>query len=150
MAAAPLVRRAKGDCAYCDYSCAMGDCCELRCFNPVHNWQVGWGKPVAKLTADDLPVGQPVAFTLPHQQSNAKNMILIIPDWLGGYDKDFRGYAIYLDYRCVDAYGAHARTALGGPCRQANERDWLCDAPVAAGPCCVRPAGSRRAFTTRR
>lgn len=73
-----LHHAAQSGCEYCDYTCAMGGCCDTRCFNPVHNWQLGWGKPMAVLNSDTLPTGVWSEFDLPLQQVHARDMVVSI------------------------------------------------------------------------
>jgi hypothetical protein len=59
-------------------SCLMGGCCALRCFNAPHSWQLGWGSPLAVLNSATFPVGVPLSFFLPSQQSvGGGNMIVL-------------------------------------------------------------------------
>ncbi|KAL6759131.1 Gametolysin peptidase M11-domain-containing protein [Haematococcus lacustris] len=89
-----------GSCDYCDYTCPMGGCCDTRCFNPPHNWQLGWGSPIVTLNAVTLPPGLPVTLTLPPQQATKQNMVLIVPDWLSAAQKGTsRPVAWFLGYR---------------------------------------------------
>lgn len=57
-----------GTCQYCDYSCPMGGCCDVRCFNSPHNWQLGWGTPLTTLSTATFPVGSFITISMPNQQ----------------------------------------------------------------------------------
>jgi hypothetical protein len=65
-------RSAIGTCQYCDYSCPMGGCCDVRCFNSPHNWQLGWGTPLTTLSSATFPVGSFITIALPNQQVGEK------------------------------------------------------------------------------
>ncbi len=54
-------------CSHCDWSSAMGYCCDTRCFSAPHNFQMGWSKPIAKINGERLSVGNTLAFELPSQ-----------------------------------------------------------------------------------
>ena len=68
-------------CQYCDMTCAMGACCDLRCFNPPHNWQLGWSSPIMTLNTVTFTPGTWVTLELPAQHTSTTNMILIQPNW---------------------------------------------------------------------
>ncbi|CAJ1440022.1 unnamed protein product [Effrenium voratum] len=41
----------EGGNQYADYSCAMGYCCSVRCYNAPHAYELGWMTPLMELTA---------------------------------------------------------------------------------------------------
>ena len=80
-------------------TCFQGSCCDIRCFNAPHNWQLGWGSPIATINSKTMPTGGTwVTFTLPSQQASDVNMIMIQPDWTAVYAFT-NTYAWYLSYR---------------------------------------------------
>lgn len=34
----------------------MGGCCDVRCHNAPHNWQLGWRSPMAEFNAATMPL----------------------------------------------------------------------------------------------
>jgi len=88
----------RGNCEYCDYSCVMGGCCDTRCFNAPHNWQLGWSNPLVVLNATTLGSGWFFFYQLPAQHTSNENTLLITPDWVQGYNFG-RPYALFVSYR---------------------------------------------------
>ena len=76
----------------------QGGCCESRCFNAPHNWQLGWSLPLAKLNNSNFPPGKFVDYYLPAQHTTDTNIIMLVPDWLPTYGFS-RRYAFFLSYR---------------------------------------------------
>ena len=82
---------------------SQGACCDVRCFNTPHNWQLGWGRPIATLNSLTMPSpGTWMSFILPSQQSAAANMVLIQPDWTSGYTFG-NTYTWFIGYRQVES-----------------------------------------------
>ena len=52
----------------------QGSCCDVRCFNAPHNWQLGWGTPLAVVKTSTLPAATWVNFSLPSQNLADANM----------------------------------------------------------------------------
>lgn len=52
-----------------------------RCYNPPHNWQLGWATPLADLAAATLPAGVWQSYTLPAQMSSDANYVRVVTDW---------------------------------------------------------------------
>ncbi|PNH02668.1 hypothetical protein TSOC_011331 [Tetrabaena socialis] len=70
-------------CEYCDWSSLMGGCCAVRCHNAPHNWQLGWGAPLAVLSSATLPLNTFLYFDLPAQNAAADaNILWLQPDWM--------------------------------------------------------------------
>jgi len=75
---------AKGDGGYGDFSAAMGYCCDVRCYNPPHLWQMGWATAVAPaLTWQTFPAGTWARHALPAQITTSRNYLRVRPDWAG-------------------------------------------------------------------
>ncbi|GIL88649.1 hypothetical protein Vretimale_17244 [Volvox reticuliferus] len=87
-------------CEYCDWSSVMGGCCAVRCHNAPHNWQLGWGTPLAVLTSATLPVGVFLYFSLPSQTAADAHILWLQPDWTtsGRRDQDLP-VSYYISYR---------------------------------------------------
>ncbi|GAX74872.1 hypothetical protein CEUSTIGMA_g2318.t1 [Chlamydomonas eustigma] len=85
-------------CQYCDLSCPMGGCCSIRCFNAPHNWQLGWGGPLATLSSQNFTTGSWITFNLPAQNTAHNNMIMVQPDWNPSYNYGTT-YSWYISYR---------------------------------------------------
>ena len=72
----------------------MGYCCQSRCLNAPHAWQMGWKSAAVALEGASLPVGIPVVLALPSQQSrpngakgyptnaSSASFAAIVADWL--------------------------------------------------------------------
>jgi hypothetical protein len=58
-----LAHSGMGTDEYADLSCAMGYCCDLRCYNAPNNHVLGWSAPIADLTT--LGAQRRVAFSIP-------------------------------------------------------------------------------------
>ncbi|KAG1665001.1 hypothetical protein FOA52_014681 [Chlamydomonas sp. UWO 241] len=87
-------------CDTCDRTCLMGACCDTRCFNAPHAWQLGWGRPLVQLNSSTLPTaGEWRTFALPAQHTADENMILITPDWNVDYNASDRQHAWFVAYR---------------------------------------------------
>ncbi|GAX76122.1 hypothetical protein CEUSTIGMA_g3565.t1 [Chlamydomonas eustigma] len=86
-------------CQYCDLSCPMGGCCSIRCFNAPHNWQLGWGGPIATLRSQNFRSGSWITFNLPAQNTAFDNMIMVQPDWNPFYNNGTATYTWYISYR---------------------------------------------------
>lgn len=76
---------------YADLSDAMGYCCSLRCYNPPHLEQLGWGSPATVLSTADgsLPIMQVISLQLPHSMSGPAHYARI----------QMGGRWVYLQYR---------------------------------------------------
>jgi hypothetical protein len=77
----------------------QGKCCETRCFNPPHNWQLGWGTPLAQLNSSTFPAGTWLTLDLPAQHVDSQNMVLVQPDWTEGYEDLEQPHMWFLGYR---------------------------------------------------
>ncbi|KXZ48445.1 hypothetical protein GPECTOR_28g855 [Gonium pectorale] len=89
-------------CEYCDWSSVMGGCCAVRCHNAPHNWQLGWGAPLAVLNSATLPAGVTLFFDLPSQHTSDVSVIWVQPDWLPAGRRDGSAalpVSYYLSYR---------------------------------------------------
>ncbi|GLC60822.1 hypothetical protein PLESTB_001679900 [Pleodorina starrii] len=69
-------------CSHCDWSSAMGYCCDTRCMSAPHNYQMGWAKPAATVNASQLSAGNTLAFELPSQILSDANFLKVTTDWL--------------------------------------------------------------------
>ncbi|KAG1679293.1 hypothetical protein FOA52_009323 [Chlamydomonas sp. UWO 241] len=67
-----------------DFSCAMGYCCAVRCFNPPHTWQLGWSDLIATLSQSNLPAGAHRVQTIPVQALAPKHALRVVADWARG------------------------------------------------------------------
>ncbi|KAG2433192.1 hypothetical protein HYH02_012734 [Chlamydomonas schloesseri] len=88
-------------CSHCDWSSAMGFCCETRCMSAPHNYQLGWAKPAATVNGSQLSEGNTLAFELPSQIMSDANFLQVTTDWLSPTSvstaaiNDFGGPAFY-------------------------------------------------------
>ena len=71
----------------------------LRCFNAPHNWQLGWGTPLATFSSANLPPITLQTLFLPAQASERANMVVIKPDWVAGWGVGQRQDAWFLSHR---------------------------------------------------
>ncbi|PSC71071.1 hypothetical protein C2E20_5453 [Micractinium conductrix] len=76
---------------YQDDSGMMGYCCQDRCPNTVHAWQLGWLK-VRQLDATTLRAGRTVSLTLPSQSRSSLAGLRVLTSWAAGTDPLFVGY----------------------------------------------------------
>lgn len=89
----------KGDNGYGDFSATMGYCCDVRCYNPPHLWQMGWATAVAPaLSAATLQPGTWERHLLPAQITTSRNYLRVRADWAqaGAYGGP---YNLYFSYR---------------------------------------------------
>ncbi|GIL56995.1 hypothetical protein Vafri_12260 [Volvox africanus] len=82
MHAATMERGDPESCSHCDWSSAMGYCCDTRCLSAPHNYQMGWAKPIATVNAAKLSPGNTLAFELPSQILTDANYLRVTTDWL--------------------------------------------------------------------
>lgn len=69
---------------YADDSCAMGYCCNNRCFNTPHMWQQGW-LAAAEYDHTSLGVGQTITLSLAAQGSSDDShprAVRVVPSWV--------------------------------------------------------------------
>eukprot|EP00798_Chlamydomonas_sp_ICE-L_P027134 gene27134-2363_t len=71
-------------CTTCDWSCAMGMCCRVRCFNSVHNWNLGWASPTQGhvIEKSNISPGNTLSFSIPSQSTQERNMLVTANDWV--------------------------------------------------------------------
>ena len=69
----------------------MGACCEDRCPNAPHAWQMGWSR-ADQLDASNLRLGQTYNGTLFSQASVVRSSIRVVPSWVSGYAPLFIGF----------------------------------------------------------
>jgi hypothetical protein len=90
----------RGDGGYGDFSATMGYCCDVRCFNPPHAWQMGWATAVAPAySAATLPAGAWERRVLPAAITTSRNYLRLRPDWSSSAPGGGRQLNIYLSYR---------------------------------------------------
>lgn len=101
----------KGDNGYGDFSATMGYCCDVRCYNPPHMWQMGWATALAPaLTASSFPEGTWQRHSLPAQITTSKNYLRVRPDWT---DISSIQYNFYFSYRKRLGYDSGLSVARG-------------------------------------
>lgn len=72
----------------------------LVCFNPIHNWQLGWAKPMAQLSGATMSPGTWYSATLLEQTANLNNAsVRVATDWVGAALSTANTY--YVGYRQV-------------------------------------------------
>ncbi|PSC74160.1 hypothetical protein C2E20_2632 [Micractinium conductrix] len=76
---------------YADDSGTMGYCCQDRCPNTPHAWQLGWIS-VRQLDGASLKPGVPVTLTVASQALSSQSGLRIVPSWAAGVDPIFVGY----------------------------------------------------------
>ncbi|PRW59320.1 hypothetical protein C2E21_2437 [Chlorella sorokiniana] len=72
---------------YSDNSCAMGYCCENRCFNTPHMWQQGW-LSAAEFDRRNLGRGQTITLTLAAQGTPSDGRyraVRVVPSWVPAF-----------------------------------------------------------------
>lgn len=84
-----------GDNGYGDYSAAMGFCCDLRCYNTPHSYQLGWVSPLDTLSVGSFGAGRWQRYTVPAHVTSPKNFIRINPDWVDSA----AAYHMFISYR---------------------------------------------------
>ena len=96
---------------YGDSTCFMGHCCEQRCPNTAHAWQMGWVS-LQQLDGSSLKAGQTVTAVIAAQASLTKDTaasrsagLRISPGWAAGVQP------IYVGYRTRAAGSADATLA---------------------------------------
>ena len=67
---------------YGDGSCAMGGCCNIRCFNSPQAWVLGLTEPIATFSSENLKPGVKYSFALPAHLKTTRNFIKINADWI--------------------------------------------------------------------
>ncbi|GAX78345.1 hypothetical protein CEUSTIGMA_g5787.t1 [Chlamydomonas eustigma] len=80
-----------------DWSCSMGYCCQTRCMNAPHAWQMGWTSAKLGLSSKNLTAGVPLNFTLESQQGDSfqvPNFATVYTDWMPS-----GGFFLFLSYR---------------------------------------------------
>ncbi|EFJ50649.1 hypothetical protein VOLCADRAFT_103856 [Volvox carteri f. nagariensis] len=82
MHAATLESGDPESCSHCDWSSAMGYCCDTRCLSAPHNFQLGWAKPASTVNSSKLVAGNTLAFELPSQILSDANYLKVTTDWL--------------------------------------------------------------------
>lgn len=101
----------RGDGGYGDFSATMGYCCDVRCFNPPHLWQVGWATALAPaLSAATLPPGTWERHSLPAQITTSRNYLRVRPDWTPGHGGQVN---LYFSYRKRLGYDSGLSVARG-------------------------------------
>ncbi|KAG2446920.1 hypothetical protein HYH02_008076 [Chlamydomonas schloesseri] len=108
-------------CEYCDWSCVLGWCCNVRCPNAAHMWALGWAGPVAggRLSLAGLTEGAVQSFRVPLQHTGNDSMVLIDATNDAG-----KGLQYFLSYRrsgalyermygAIDGVHVHVRYAGG-------------------------------------
>eukprot|EP00877_Chromochloris_zofingiensis_P010829 jgi/Chrzof1/59/Cz01g02040.t1 len=100
-----------GDNGYGDYSAAMGFCCDLRCYNTPHSYQLGWVSPLDTLSVGSFGAGRWQRYTVPAHVTSPKNFIRINPDWVDSA----AAYHMFISYRKKIGYdtGLNADTGFG-------------------------------------
>ncbi|KAJ9510718.1 hypothetical protein QJQ45_027657 [Haematococcus lacustris] len=68
-------------CSHCDWSSAMGYCCQRRCFNAPHAWQMGWSQAVDAIDSRTLTPGTTRIYSLPSQLSARRSFLSVTTDW---------------------------------------------------------------------
>ncbi|KAG2492538.1 hypothetical protein HYH03_009203 [Edaphochlamys debaryana] len=86
MHAATLENGGPDACSHCDWSSAMGYCCDTRCLSPPHAYQLGWAKALATVNDSQLTTGTTLAFELPSQIMSDANYLQVTTTWLGADD----------------------------------------------------------------
>ncbi|PSC71116.1 hypothetical protein C2E20_5435 [Micractinium conductrix] len=76
---------------YFDDSGTMGYCCQHRCPNTPHAWQLGWIS-VRQLDGTSLKPGVPVTLAVASQALSSQSGLRIVPSWAAGVDPIFVGY----------------------------------------------------------
>jgi hypothetical protein len=75
----------KGDNGYGDFSATMGYCCDVRCYNPPHLWQMGWATALSPaLSGATLAPGAWERHLLPAQITTSRNYLRVRSDWVNG------------------------------------------------------------------
>jgi hypothetical protein len=85
----------QGDNGYGDLSCTMGFCCDVRCYNAPHAFQLGWARPIATLHKDNFPSGWWWSYRIPASIVKRDNFVRIRPDWTS----KGAGFNIFVGYR---------------------------------------------------
>eukprot|EP00928_Gymnodinium_smaydae_P043063 TRINITY_DN28938_c0_g2_i2.p1 TRINITY_DN28938_c0_g2~~TRINITY_DN28938_c0_g2_i2.p1 ORF type:complete len:646 (+),score=79.93 TRINITY_DN28938_c0_g2_i2:129-2066(+) len=71
-----------GGSEYADWSCSMGYCCSVRCYNAPHSWELGWMQPSLELDSSTLSNGQTMdGVTLKSMSLHSDGAITITTDW---------------------------------------------------------------------
>ena len=69
----------------------MGYCCNDRCPNTPHAWQLGW-LTVQQLDGTSLAAGQTVQTTMRSQALTSRTGLRIVPTWVAGVEPVFVGF----------------------------------------------------------
>ena len=69
----------------------MGACCEDRCPNAAHAWQMGWSR-ADQLNRTNLRPGMTYNATLFSQATVVQSSIRVVPNWVSGYAPLFIGF----------------------------------------------------------
>lgn len=89
--------------APCDASSAMGLCCNVRCHNAAHNWQLGWSAPrdTDVLWGDNFPPGATRQFVVPAAWSaRLGSVVVVYPDWVPPPTGSSLRWTLFFSYRC--------------------------------------------------
>ncbi|KXZ53822.1 hypothetical protein GPECTOR_6g740 [Gonium pectorale] len=82
MHAATLENGSPDSCSHCDWSSAMGFCCDTRCMSAPHSWQMGWAKPAAVVSVKQLTRGNTLAYELPSAIMSDAHYLQVTTNWL--------------------------------------------------------------------
>ncbi|PSC67339.1 hypothetical protein C2E20_8969 [Micractinium conductrix] len=63
---------------YADDTCTMGYCCQDRCWNTPHGWQMGWTSAV-QVNGTSLPAGSTITITVGSQSVYRTGAVRILP-----------------------------------------------------------------------
>jgi hypothetical protein len=72
------------DLEYGDFSGAMGYCCDVRCYNAPHAYELGWLLPSLELNDSNLPPGAVQNVVLNSMSKSDNGAITLTGSWSGG------------------------------------------------------------------
>ncbi len=74
---------------------AMGFCCDVRCYNAPHLYQLGWANALGTLYKDNFSAGKWLTYSLPAAVTASRHFVKIRPNW----GTSGNNYNLFISYR---------------------------------------------------